>query len=138
MVGPMSRWFRNLLIAELAVIAAVMAIFRIIPTRLYAGAVAGTLFVALGAWIVVSGVRDRRVRRSASFALGAVHLFVISLPMMIVRFLNASSAFADVKIYGLAGPAFHQLSSVVYLLLILATLSDWYRFKRNEVSQAGS
>lgn len=138
MVGPMSRWFRNLLIIELAVIAAVTVIFKIIPTRLYAGAMAGTLFVALGVWIVISGVRDRQVRRSASFALGAIHLFVISLPMMLIRFLNASSAFADVRIFGLAGPAFHQLSSVVYLLLIVATLVDWYRFRKSEVSQAGS
>lgn len=126
----MSRWFRNLLILEFAVIGVVAAIFKIVTARLYAGAMAGTLFVALGVWIVFWGLRIQAVRRSASFVVGAIHLFLVALPMMIVRFLNVSAEFADVKIFGLSGPAFHRLSSVVYLLLIAATLFDWYRFRR--------
>lgn len=136
MVGAMSRWFRNLFLLEIAVICAVVAIFKIVSTRLYAGAMAGTLFVALGVWIVFSGFREKQILKSASFVLGAIHLFAVALPMMIIRFLNSSSAFGDVKILGLSGPAFHQLSTVVYLLLIVATLIDWYRFHRSELSQA--
>lgn len=129
------RFFQKTLIFELTVIAAVATIFRLITERLIAGALAGTLFVALGLWIVISGVRSKTLRRSATFIMGCVHLFAIALPMVITRFMNAALAFADVRILGLPGPVFHQLSTGVYALMIVATVGDAIFWRRREITR---
>jgi hypothetical protein len=134
--ADMSRTFLRFLVAEFVVIAAVVMIFRIIETRLMAGAVAGTVFVMLGLYIFISGLKEIRIRRSATFVMACVHLFLVALPLMITRALNATIQFEEVRIWGVPGPVFHQLSTVVYWLMILATVFDWYRFKRLEKRKA--
>ena len=101
-----------------------MASFRYVTPRLLAGALAGASFLSVGAWIVISGVRTPALRRTASFALGAIHLFAVAIPMVAVRFLNPHEAFSDLKIWGLSGPDFHRLSTSVYFVLLAATVFD--------------
>lgn len=120
----MKKYFGFLLLAELAVIAVVVTIFRSIPDRFLAGAIAGTVFVLLGGYIVVSGLVEKE-KRGLSFWLGLVHLFVTSLPMMITRLLNSSTGFAEVNILGLPGPVFHRLSTTIYMILLIATALDF-------------
>lgn len=125
----MRRNFIYFLAAELIVIGLVLLIFRFIEPRILAGATAGSVFVALGLYIFVSGVRNVEVRRSLTFVVGSIHLFVVALPLMITRFLNSSLVFEDVRVLGLPGPVFHQVSSYVYLALIVATVIDIIRTK---------
>ena len=128
----MSRLFLLFLLAEIATIAIVVLIFRMIPDRLVGGAVAGSVFVLLGSWIVGTGLLIRPVRRSFTFYLGGLHLFFVALPMMITRFLNWAQAFSEIRVLGLPGPVFHRLSTFVYLAMIIGTTIDFWRMRRNE------
>ncbi len=130
----MSRLFIKFLLFELAVIPTVVLIFKSVSDRIVAGAMAGTVFVAIGAWIFISGLRDVKIRRSPTFVMACVHLFGVALPMMITRLLNQSIAFQEVKIWGLPGPAFHSLSTGVYFVLLAATLLDAVRHWRKSAA----
>lgn len=134
----MSKKFRNYFIGELVVIFAVVAVFKIVSERLQAGAVAGTLFVALGVWIVSAGVRDRGFRKTPTFIMALVHLFGSALPLMITRFMNSAAVFDDIRVLGMPGPVFHQVSTGIYLLLMASTVFDWVRMARSRVTSPGS
>jgi hypothetical protein len=120
------NWYVTLLIAELAVIGLVIAIFSSVESRLMAGRLAGTIFTGLGVAIVI-GSWKRGSAKSGAFALGAVHLFLISLPLMISRWMQSEVDFGLVRVLGLPGPVFHRLSTAVYFCLLAATVFDLVR-----------
>lgn len=121
------RRFTFYLLFEVLAVVVAMASFRYVMPRLLAGAIAGVCFVAIGAWIVGAGIRHKELRRSFSFSLSAVHLFLVAIPMMTVRLAFPSESFSDLHIWGLSGPAFHQLSTDVYGVLFFATVIDLLR-----------
>jgi hypothetical protein len=116
-----------LLVLEIAVMIAVVFVFRTIENRFHAGLVAGSLFILLGMAIVGRGWNSPEFRRVPTFAVGCLHLFGVALPMIIIRVLNADSDFREIPVWGLPGPVFHKLSEGVYLLLLLVTAFDAYR-----------
>jgi uncharacterized YccA/Bax inhibitor family protein len=126
----MQRIYRNFFFVEIAVIIAVTAVFKAIPERIVAGAVAGTMFVLLGLVIVGWGLKLPAVRRTPTFFAGLIHLFGSALPLMVTRFLNSAAVFEDVRVLGLPGPVFHQVSTFIYLGLMAATVFDWVRAHR--------
>lgn len=126
----MGKTYRNLFLFEVAVIVAVVFVFRTIQERIVAGAVAGTLFVLLGLVIVGWGLKVPTARRTPTFIAGLVHLFGSALPLMVTRFLNSAAVFEDVRVLGMPGPVFHQVSSYVYLGLMIATVFDWVRSRK--------
>ena len=128
--------FRSLFLAEWIVIGVVICIFKFTETRLIAGALAGSVFVILGGWIFLTGLRDRSFRRSLTFWAGCLHLFASSLPLMITRFLNQTTSFQEVSVLGLSGPTFHRLSTSIYMILLVATFIDWMRVRRKSVATA--
>ncbi len=132
----MKSIFAKFFSGELVAIVVAITSFTMIPERILAGVIAGSVFSALGLWIVASGFWGqwhREVRTSWTFWLGSVHLFGVALPMMITRLLNHSLEFKDVLIWGLPGPVFHRLSTVIYSLLLLATAVDFVlTFRRKD------
>ncbi len=121
-----------ILVLEILVVIAVTAAFKLIDQRLVAAAVAGTIFVILGLVIFIMGLRDASFRRSFTFPVGCLHLFGVALPLMIVRFLNTTVQFSEVRIWGLPGPLFHQISGGVYWLLMIAAVADAVRNWRQQ------
>lgn len=120
------------------IIAMVIAFcsFRFLPSRVVAAVIAGTDFVVLGAVIFFIGLRDARFRKTLTFWLGTIHLFVIALPMMISRVLTFGTDFHDVKIFGLIpGPIYHHASEMFYLLLVVGTVIDRTRERLRLKSQ---
>lgn len=115
------------LVLELFAIAWAAAMFKWIESRLFAGALAGGYFVISAAYITwrVSRWEDRW--RSACFYPLLLHLFGVSLPMVISRFLQANQVFENVQIWGLSGPEFHRLSGWVFSALIAGTVVDIVR-----------
>lgn len=135
-----SRIFLNRLVAEIVVIFAVTGIFKVIENRVWAGATAGAVFVALGVFVVAPALRDPGYRKRPTFAVGCVHLFFASLPLMITRLLNRGLEFQDVRVWGLPGPVFHRVSTGIYVVLILATVYDLaqtWKSKRVTTGRAG-
>lgn len=119
-----------ILVAEILMIPAVGLIFANVSDRFRAGMIAGSLFIALGVWIVSSGLRDRDFRKLWTFFIGCVHLFAIALPMVITRILTSDLSFEAVRIWGLPGPIFHRLSTGLYVALVVATVFELIRARR--------
>lgn len=112
---------------ELIAIVWAGAVFSLFTSRLLAGALAGAYFVLSAAFMLVRALRwPDRVKALTPYAL-ALHLFGVSLPMVITRFLNADQPFESVRILGLEGPEFHRLSTTVFSVLMAATLVDLVR-----------
>jgi hypothetical protein len=127
----MEKIFRALLIFEVLAMLLVTAIFRVITPKSSAAMVAGSVFVFLGLAILVLGLRVPQFRSSLTFKVGLIHLFLTSLPMLILRAIHIQEDFKDVRILGLPGPAFHHLSEIIYLVLLLVTAFEKWRAMRN-------
>lgn len=128
----MSRIFAKCLVMEITVVVLVTITFRAIENRLVAGAIAGGMFIALGVFIVGFAVKWRAFLRTATFWLGCMHLFLVALPMVVIRLLNAEGQFSQDRIWGLSGPLFHRVSTGLYLTLMISTAFDWWRVKNRE------
>lgn len=115
------------LILEVIAIVWAGAVFSLFSSRLLAGAMAGAYFVLSAAYMLARALRwPDRAGAFTPYAL-ALHLFGVSLPMVITRFLNADQPFESVKILGLEGPQFHKLSTTVFAILMVATVVDLVR-----------
>lgn len=112
------------LVLELVAVAWAALVFQIFESRLVAGLAAGTYFVGSGAYILWRLWHWPNRLRSFTLYPALVHVFVISIPMMVVRFAQTQAAFEDILIWGLPGPVFHRLSTTVFLVLIIATATD--------------
>ena len=123
----MARIHALLFLAEAIVVGLVIAIFRIIENRIVAGAVAGSVFVLLGA-LIVGLVWSKGGRwKALSLYAGSVHLFWVALPLLITRMMNTSMPFDSMYVWGLPGPVFHKISNYVYLVMMATTAVDWVR-----------
>lgn len=129
---PRSRLFLKVLLAEIAVVFVVMGIFKSIEDRMIAGMTAGVVFVGLGAFILSLGLRAVEFRRTATFVFGCIHLFAMSLPMLLTRLMTAGEEFKNVSVLGMSGPVFHRVSTSIYLFMMAATVIDLVRSWRRE------
>lgn len=106
------------------------AVFSFFEVKLLAGALAGSYFVLSGFFMVSRSWKWADKWKSFSFYPLLLHVFLISIPMVVSRFWQWSQGFEQVKILGLPGPLFHQLSSVVFMSLIAGTAIDKIRLGR--------
>lgn len=113
----------------LEVLAIVWAgvLFSVLESKLLAGGLAGSYFVISGLFMLWLASRWSARWASLTWYLLFAQVFLVSLPMLLTRFLHSDIPFTDVRILGLSGPAFHQLSSVVFGALMLATVADLAR-----------
>lgn len=102
-------------------------LFSVLPSKLVAGGLAGLYFVGSGLFMLYRAVQWPRHWSSLVWYVLLVHVFVISLPMLLGRFFNSDIPFEQLHIMGLSGPQFHQVSSIVFSGLMLATVIDWLR-----------
>jgi hypothetical protein len=119
-------WFLGL---ELFAILWAGVAFALLPSKLLAGALAGGYFVLSGFYMLARVQRWPRKWQSCTWYFLLGHVFAISLPMLISRFVQRDIGFGDVRIWGLPGPVFHNVSTIVFSGLILATVVDWARAK---------
>ena len=137
------NWKELVLFVGLQILAIAVAglSFSMIDNRLIAGAIAGSYFVTSGLYMVLRTWRYAGKWQLVYWYPLLVHVFVISIPMVVTRFLNTERAFEEVRILGLEGPVFHRLSTTVFSLLILGTLIDiarllWRREKKPAATYA--
>lgn len=121
---------------EVAAIAWAGLVFKIFDSRLLAGLMAGSYFVGFGLFVLWRIWRWPDRLRALTFYSLVVHLFVISIPMMAVRFAQSQSAFEDVLIWGLPGPVFHRMSTTVFSALIACTVIDLIRTRTSRSRKA--
>lgn len=117
-------WFLGI---EIFAIIWAGAVFKIFDSKLVAGAFAGIYFVGAGLFILYRLWKWPNKWKSLTIYPALVHTFAVSIPMVVVRFSSYALAFEDIKIWGLPGPVFHQLSTTVFSILVSATLIDLTR-----------
>jgi len=124
---------------ELFAIVWAGAMFSTLPNKLLAGALAGGYFIVSGIYMLSRAVHWPLKWKSLTWYVLFIHVFVISIPMVISRFAQMALAFEDVRIFGIPGPMFHNISSGVFSLLIAATTIDgarsWWATKRSPHAQ---
>jgi len=116
----------------LEVIGVVVAasVFQLLESRLLAGMIAGAYFINSGAYMLWRIVQWPDRFRSFTLYPLLIHVFAISFPIVIVRALNINVDFNDLMILGVPGPVFHRISTIVYGILIFATIGDLTRARR--------
>lgn len=122
--------FAVFLILELIAIAWAGAVFALFTSRLLAGALAGSYFLGFGLFLLLKLWRSGEPWKWLTFYPALIHVFVITLPMLITRWWYADQPFEQVHILGLEGPVFHKLSTYVFTGLLAATVIDLFRAKK--------
>ena len=112
---------------EVGAIVWAIGLFKLIENKPVAGALAGLYFVGSGLFMLYRAVSWPKRWAALTWYCLFIHVFVISLPMLLLRFLQCDMAFENVQVLGLSGPQFHQLSSLVFTALMIATATDWLR-----------
>lgn len=125
-----SRDLKGFLVLQILAIVIAGVSFAVIESRLLAGAVAGGYFVLSGLFMVSRAVRWTDKWHSFAWYPLLIHVFVISIPMIVSRFAQYGLGFEEVRILGLPGPVFHRLSSSVFMVLLGGTVIDWLRIWR--------
>jgi hypothetical protein len=102
-------------------------VFGLIHNRLLAGALAGAYFV--GSALVMLRWAWRWSNRWRAFCIYPLlaHLFGVAIPMLVMRFTHVDLPFSQIRIWGLPGPLFHQLSGWIFAALMVATVVDRIR-----------
>ena len=116
-----------ILLLELFAIVVAGASFALIESKLIAGFVAGAYFVGFAVVSLRRILRWPRRTRALCLYPMLIHLFGISLPLLIARAKHADEGFTELRVFGLSGPEFHRLSTTVFAVLIAATVVDLLR-----------
>lgn len=101
--------------------------FSLIPSRLIAGAVAGVGFLIVGGYSLKISLKAPKPWIWVTLYTSVIHLFGISLPMIIVRWMDPSIPFAQMKVWGIPGHQFHFYSTNFYYTLMLGLALDGVR-----------
>lgn len=121
----------------LEVIAVVLAavVFKFIESRLMAGMIAGAYFVNSGLFMLWRIVQWPDRWRSFTLYPLMVHVFLISIPLVVVRAMHMDMAFEDVTVWGIPGPVFHKVSTTIFSLVVLATIGDMSRSRKRPAAK---
>ncbi|MGE0528559.1 MAG: hypothetical protein AB7G93_17455 [Bdellovibrionales bacterium] len=109
-------------------------VFSLIEARVWAGALAGGYFLGAGLFMLARIWKWPRKWKSLTLYPLFLHVFLISIPLLVSRFLQIGKDFEAVQVLGLEGPVFHRLSTMVFSALIAATLLDLVRVWRGAQS----
>lgn len=101
--------------------------FSVLSSKLIAGALAGGYFVVSGIAMLAMANHWPNKWKSITWYVLYIHVFGISLPMLMSRFAQMTMTFEEVRIFGIPGPIFHKISSGVFSVLIAGTVIDWAR-----------
>lgn len=131
--SDMRKRFLYYLIAQVVVILAVMAIFKVISPKEVAATVAGFLFVLVPAVLLGLEIKISRLYYRG-FILGVLQFWIIfALPILGIRLFNWGVPFAELSFWGIPGPLLHQWSSRSYMLMMLVTA--FFAYKNYKESQ---
>jgi hypothetical protein len=119
-----------ILMAEILVIFIVTALFKFIGDKTLAALAASVVFISLGVFANVLALRWPRFLLSATFWLVQVHLFFSSIPLLVTRWIHLEEGFDQLTIFGIPGPQFHKVATMIYAALIVATTIDIIRVRR--------
>ena len=127
--------FIKVLLVQILLIVAVTFIFKVIPDRQIAAALAGVLFLLMptGAlWYCRQYMGLRNWIWSLSVIL---FLTCFSIPIFFLRILNWGIPFDQLQFLGISGPQFHYWSSKSYMVMMAATIWESWKLWRHEIKK---
>jgi hypothetical protein len=101
-------------------IVVVTLLFKLISDRQIAALIAGTGFILLPLWILVTEVKSEKNK---------IHIFIIlffllssALPVFLLRVMNWGTEFNSLDILGVPAGAFHKFSNFTYVAMVISAL----------------
>lgn len=103
--------------------------FKLIADRQIAGLMAGVGFLAVGLYAIFRTLRWENKLRHPTFHMVRLHTWLFTLPILLVRIQYWGHDFSQLHFLGIPGPDMHKYSEKVYLVMMAATLFDWWRIR---------
>lgn len=109
-------------------ILVVTTLFKFFPKPV-AAVVAGLCFVGVSVAIIWAEGKYGRHQRSWAWWTGILFLGAAAIPILFLRVFFWGKSFEAVGFWGITGPQLHQISTYLYLVLIIAVLMEGIRGK---------
>jgi heme exporter protein D len=107
---------------ELAVIPAVILIFKLNPERRVAALQAGTLFVGLPLVLILKEVFKYKSKEIVWFLSHGQFLLFFAIPILGLRVANWDADFSSLMFLGMSGKTLHGWSNKSFILMLLGTV----------------
>lgn len=101
--------------------------FSFISNKLLAGASAGVGFLVVGGVLLRFSLKAPKPYLWVTFYTSLIHLLAISLPMLVVRWMNIEAHFSQLFVWGIPGYEFHAYSMEFYKVLLAGLMVDGIR-----------
>lgn len=112
-------------------IAVVIMLFRFIPSKQIAGAVAGFGFVLWPILFLIYELKQPLKNKFYIFILG-FFLLTNALPIFLLRMLNWGVDFAELSLVGIPANKFHGISNIMYLIMLITSGVVYFKAKKME------
>ena len=132
------RNFVVFFVLEILSVVFALYLFRTMSDPRVAGVVAGAGFFTAGIVIVIWTWRWVEKWTLPTFWLAHIHIWLVTLPIILVRLANWEESFPELQFFGFSGTTFHRISEILFTLLIVATVIDWLRCFWRKDSKDGS
>ncbi len=118
---------KTILLVQIVTVPVVLAFFKFISPIKVAALFAGALFILFGLFGFYKTRAHASLPTNFLAMLFSIHIFLISIPMIVVRLLNWDAEFNTLTIWWLPAPLFHGLSSGLYLFIFSAAAFQYWR-----------
>ena len=108
---------------DFLVIAAILFLFFYFEKKT-AGLIGGALFLAQGFYFVVRIAKWEKMTSTATFYGVMAHLFLATVPVIILRLSHFSTPFSEIQLGVITGPGVHKFAETIYLILLLSHIVD--------------
>jgi len=112
-------------------IAIVVMLFKYVPSKQIAGAVAGLGFVLLPSLFLIYELRQPLKNKFYIFVLG-VFLLTNALPIFLLRILNWGVDFSELSLVGIPANKFHGISNIMYLIMLITSAVIYFKVRKME------
>lgn len=112
----------------LSIILAVF-IFKNIESKNLAGLIAGSQFLALGLYVLISLLKSSQPFKFFTFYGALSHIFLTTIPMLFLRLSYWNTDFKELSFLSFPTENLHKFSEKVFLFLMLCTLLDFILVK---------
>ena len=113
-------------------IVVVTLLFKFIPSKQIAGAIAGFGFVLWPTLFFILELKQP-LRDKIYMTILAVFLLANALPIFLLRIFNWGTEFSELSLLGIPANRFHGVSNVLYLVMMLT--SAWLYFKNKKIEK---
>lgn len=130
------RDFILFFVCEVLGVGFALSLFHHLEDPRWAGVLAGAGFLSIGLLIIWRTWRWDGKWGLGSFWMAHVQTWAITLPMILSRISHWEIPMSLTTIMGIPFSTFHRVSEVFYLMLMLATIGDFFRLKPKKADES--